>query len=169
MNTGETPVLLRTAYSPDSLSLCSVSASLVTHSLLRQGIGFNGEFAEGLKHLHQSPVPRIIDASKKFPAELFDMSSRSYYKWISSLEIIAKVRTFVVMLDLKCDALVLEMLQNFLKSMRMTVLLGRPSSRKTPLLLALAGKIYSGLERYWQRCQEERRQTLNHILMLISS
>ncbi|KAF8403294.1 hypothetical protein HHK36_011396 [Tetracentron sinense] len=83
MNTGETPVLLRTAYSPDSLSLF-----------------------------------RLCILGDAFIAP----TGRSYYKWISSLEIIAKVRTFVVRLDLKCDALVLEMLQNFLKSMRMIVL-----------------------------------------------
>lgn len=49
---------------------------------------------------------------------LSDKSSRSYTKRTSILETVAKVRSCVVMLDLECDALILEMFQNFLKSIR---------------------------------------------------
>ncbi|KAJ1413122.1 Armadillo-type fold [Sesbania bispinosa] len=47
---------------------------------------------------------------------LHDKSSRSYVKRTSILEIVAKVRLCVVMLDLECDALILEMFQHFLKA-----------------------------------------------------
>lgn len=49
---------------------------------------------------------------------LCDKSSRSYTKRTSILETVAKVRSCVVMLDLECDALILEMFQHFLKSIR---------------------------------------------------
>ncbi|KAG2700297.1 hypothetical protein I3760_07G224800 [Carya illinoinensis] len=49
---------------------------------------------------------------------LSDNSSRSYTKRTSILETVAKVRSCVVMLDLECDALILEMFQNFLKAIR---------------------------------------------------
>ncbi|EOA18881.1 hypothetical protein CARUB_v10007511mg [Capsella rubella] len=50
--------------------------------------------------------------------DLVDKSSRSYPKRISILETVAKVRSCVVMLDLECDALLIEMFQHFLKSIR---------------------------------------------------
>ncbi|KAJ7958504.1 Sister chromatid cohesion protein PDS5-like B-B [Quillaja saponaria] len=49
---------------------------------------------------------------------LSDKSSRSYTKRTSILETVAKVRSCVVMLDLECDALILEMFQHFLKAIR---------------------------------------------------
>jgi hypothetical protein len=49
---------------------------------------------------------------------LSDKSSRSYRKMTSILETVAKVRSCVVMLDLECETLILEMFQNFLKSIR---------------------------------------------------
>ncbi|KAF5461357.1 hypothetical protein F2P56_017462 [Juglans regia] len=49
---------------------------------------------------------------------LSDNSSRSYTKRTSILETVAKVRSCVVMLDLECDALILEMFQNFFKAVR---------------------------------------------------
>ncbi|XP_024004663.1 altered inheritance of mitochondria protein 21 isoform X2 [Eutrema salsugineum] len=49
---------------------------------------------------------------------LVDNSSRSYSKRTSILETVAKVRSCVVMLDLECDALLIEMFQNFLKAVR---------------------------------------------------
>ncbi|KAF5743359.1 hypothetical protein HS088_TW09G01427 [Tripterygium wilfordii] len=49
---------------------------------------------------------------------LSDKSSRSYDKRTSILETVAKVRSCVVMLDLECDELIVEMFQNFLKSIR---------------------------------------------------
>ncbi|KAF4353489.1 hypothetical protein F8388_013781 [Cannabis sativa] len=49
---------------------------------------------------------------------LCDKSSRSYTKRTSILETVAKVRSCVVMLDLECDALILEMFQHFLKAIR---------------------------------------------------
>ncbi|KFK29787.1 hypothetical protein AALP_AA7G179700 [Arabis alpina] len=49
---------------------------------------------------------------------LVDQSSRSYSKTTSILETVAKVRSCVVMLDLECDALLIEMFKNFLKAIR---------------------------------------------------
>ena len=43
------------------------------------------------------------------------VSTRSYKKVISILDTIAKVKLCLVMLDLECDALVVEMFQSFLK------------------------------------------------------
>ncbi|GAB4854689.1 hypothetical protein Ancab_023273 [Ancistrocladus abbreviatus] len=50
--------------------------------------------------------------------KLYDDSSRSYYKRALILETVAKVRSCVVMLDLECDALIVEMFQHFLRSIR---------------------------------------------------
>ncbi|MED6115307.1 hypothetical protein PIB30_089216 [Stylosanthes scabra] len=49
---------------------------------------------------------------------LHDMASRSYTKRTSILETVAKVRSCVVMLDLECDALIVEMFKHFLKAVR---------------------------------------------------
>ncbi|KAK2452867.1 nucleolar protein dao-5 [Trifolium repens] len=49
---------------------------------------------------------------------LHDKSSRWYAERISILEIVAKVRLCAVMLDLECDALILEMLQHIFKAIR---------------------------------------------------
>lgn len=50
------------------------------------------------------------------------MDSRSYSKRVSILETVAKVRSCVVMLDLECDALILEMFGHFLKTIRQVTL-----------------------------------------------
>jgi len=49
---------------------------------------------------------------------LHDKLSQSYAKRISILETVARVRSCVVMLDLECDALILEMFWHFLKTIR---------------------------------------------------
>ncbi|XVF89391.1 hypothetical protein PTKIN_Ptkin19aG0126500 [Pterospermum kingtungense] len=49
---------------------------------------------------------------------LSDNSSRSFTKRTSILETVAKVRSCVVMLDLECDTLIIEMFQHFLKAIR---------------------------------------------------
>ena len=49
---------------------------------------------------------------------LSDKSSRSYAKRTSILETVAKVRSCVVMLDLECDGLILEMFEHFLAAIR---------------------------------------------------
>ncbi|KAL1315287.1 hypothetical protein HN51_042061 [Arachis hypogaea] len=49
---------------------------------------------------------------------LHDMASRSYTKRTSILETVAKVRSCVVMLDLECDTLIVEMFKHFLKAVR---------------------------------------------------
>ncbi|KAE9599394.1 hypothetical protein Lal_00039398 [Lupinus albus] len=49
---------------------------------------------------------------------LHDISSRSYRKRTGILETVSKVRSCVVMLDLECDDLILEMFQHFLKEIR---------------------------------------------------
>ncbi|KAJ6806604.1 claspin [Iris pallida] len=49
---------------------------------------------------------------------LHDTSSRSFTKRVSVLETVAKVRSCVVMLDLECDTLILEMFHHFLNTIR---------------------------------------------------
>ena len=49
---------------------------------------------------------------------LHDKLSQSYAKRTSILETVAKVRSCVVMLDLECDTLILEMFQHFFKNIR---------------------------------------------------
>ncbi|KAH0462387.1 hypothetical protein IEQ34_009962 [Dendrobium chrysotoxum] len=49
---------------------------------------------------------------------LDEMSSRSFLKRVSILETVAKVRSCVLMLDLECDDLILEMFNHFLKTIR---------------------------------------------------
>ncbi|KAG9456305.1 hypothetical protein H6P81_000813 [Aristolochia fimbriata] len=53
--------------------------------------------------------------------DLFDASSRSHLKRVSILETVAKVRSCVVMLDLECDDLIVEMFQHFFKETRDTI------------------------------------------------
>ncbi|KAL1168099.1 hypothetical protein V6Z11_A05G062300 [Gossypium hirsutum] len=60
-------------------------------------------------------VFQLIVSSLK---NLSDKSSRSFIKRTSILETVAKVRSCVVMLDLECDALIVEMFQHFLKAIR---------------------------------------------------
>ncbi|KAG1326586.1 hypothetical protein COCNU_01G005200 [Cocos nucifera] len=57
---------------------------------------------------------RIVEAFEK----LDDISSRSYSRRVSILETVAKVRSCVVMLDLECDDLILEMFHHFLSNIR---------------------------------------------------
>ncbi|XP_029116328.1 sister chromatid cohesion protein PDS5 homolog C isoform X3 [Elaeis guineensis] len=57
---------------------------------------------------------RIVEAFEK----LDDISSRSYSRRVSILETVAKVRSCVVMLDLECDDLILEMFHHFLNTIR---------------------------------------------------
>ncbi|PIA45788.1 hypothetical protein AQUCO_01600199v1 [Aquilegia coerulea] len=52
---------------------------------------------------------------------LWDNECRSYEKRVSILETVAKVRSCVVMLDLECDGLILQMFQYFLKAIRENV------------------------------------------------
>lgn len=50
--------------------------------------------------------------------DLDDTSSRSFSKRVSILETVAKVRSCVLMLDLECDDLILEMFHHFLNTIR---------------------------------------------------
>ncbi|XP_075516326.1 sister chromatid cohesion protein PDS5 homolog C-like [Primulina tabacum] len=50
--------------------------------------------------------------------DLSDTSSRSHHKRASILETVAKVRSCVIMLDLECDQMIVEMFQHFLKAIR---------------------------------------------------
>ncbi|MCL7022693.1 hypothetical protein MKW94_012244 [Papaver nudicaule] len=50
--------------------------------------------------------------------KLFDTSDRSYSKRVSILHTVAKVQSCVVMLDLECDSLILEMFKHFLNTIR---------------------------------------------------
>ncbi|XP_020683417.2 uncharacterized protein LOC110100313 isoform X1 [Dendrobium catenatum] len=75
----------------------------------------------------------IVDAFEK----LDDMSGCSYCKRVSILEIMAKVRSCVVMLDLECDDLILRMFENFLKSIRTDHPINVFSSMETIMTLIL--------------------------------
>ncbi|XP_068652012.1 sister chromatid cohesion protein PDS5 homolog C-like isoform X2 [Aristolochia californica] len=77
---------------------------------------------------------RVIVASFE---DLFDTSSQSHLKRVSILETVAKVRSCVVMLDLECDDLVLEMFQHFLKANRETLPENVFSSMETIMTLVL--------------------------------
>ncbi|KAJ8504483.1 hypothetical protein OPV22_005369 [Ensete ventricosum] len=57
---------------------------------------------------------RIVQAFEN----LDDVSSRSFPKRVSVLETVAKVRSCVVMLDLECDSLIIDMFHHFLKTIR---------------------------------------------------
>ncbi|XP_072971563.1 sister chromatid cohesion protein PDS5 homolog C-like isoform X2 [Typha angustifolia] len=76
---------------------------------------------------------RIVESFEK----LDDMSSTSYGKRVSILETVAKVRSCVVMLDLECDDLILDMFRHFLK----TISLNHPenvfSSMETIMTLVI--------------------------------
>ena len=56
----------------------------------------------------------IVAAFENMP----HVSTHSYKKVVSILDTIAKLKLCLVMLDLECDALVVEMFQNFLKIIR---------------------------------------------------
>ncbi|XP_057803846.1 LOW QUALITY PROTEIN: sister chromatid cohesion protein PDS5 homolog C-like [Salvia miltiorrhiza] len=49
---------------------------------------------------------------------LSDVSSRSHEKRVTILETVAKVRSCVIMLDLECDQMIVDMFQHFLKAIR---------------------------------------------------
>jgi hypothetical protein len=49
---------------------------------------------------------------------LSHVSSHNYTKAVSILDTVAKIRSCLMMLDLECETLILEMFQNFLKSIR---------------------------------------------------
>lgn len=53
--------------------------------------------------------------------DLADQSSRSYDKRASILETVSKVRSCVIMLDLECDGLIVEMFEHFLRSVRCVI------------------------------------------------
>lgn len=50
--------------------------------------------------------------------KLSNVSGRCYTKALSILDAVAKVRSCLVMLDLECDSLILEMFKIFLKLIR---------------------------------------------------
>lgn len=75
----------------------------------------------------------IVDSFKK----LDDMSGCLYSKRVSILEIMAKVRSCVVMLDLECDDLILHMFKHFLKSIRPDHPINVFSSMETIMTLIL--------------------------------
>ncbi|PWA86106.1 Armadillo-like helical [Artemisia annua] len=65
---------------------------------------------EEMKDVFQLVVSSLEDLS--------DESSRSYRKRVSIIETIAKVKSCVIMLDLECDDLIVEMFEHFMKSVR---------------------------------------------------
>lgn len=92
---------------------------------------------------------------------LSDDSSRSYNRRKAILETVAKVRSCVVMLDLECDALILEMFQHFLKAIRYSVFYSLSSFTsgcipllvnylgRNPLLLSLGNALCNVMYFFW--------------------
>ncbi|AES59134.1 nucleic acid-binding protein, putative [Medicago truncatula] len=113
---------IQKALSPSLKAL--ISDKLIKHS----DVGVKVALASCLSELTRITAPdgpyndhqmkevlRLIVSSFE---NLHDMSSRWYETRISILETVAKVRLCVVMLDLECDALILEMFRLFLKTIR---------------------------------------------------
>ncbi|KAI3690114.1 hypothetical protein L2E82_48089 [Cichorium intybus] len=69
--------------------------------------------------------------------DLADQSSRSYTKRASILETVSKVRSCVIMLDLECDGLIVEMFEHFLRSVRDYHLESMYSSMENIMVLVL--------------------------------
>ncbi|GJY35778.1 PH-interacting protein, partial [Tanacetum coccineum] len=63
---------------------------------------------EEMKEVFQLAVSSLEDLS--------DESGRSYRKRVSIVENIAKVKSCLIMLDLECDDLIVEMFEHFMKS-----------------------------------------------------
>lgn len=68
--------------------------------------------------LHNALMQEVFQLIVSSFENLYDKSSRSYTRRASILETVAKVRSCVVMLDLECDAMVVEMFQHLLNSIR---------------------------------------------------
>ncbi|KVH91665.1 Armadillo-type fold [Cynara cardunculus var. scolymus] len=84
-----------------------------TQQLLLHVLYFLPSYSKTL--LHAQDVFQLIVSSFE---HLADRSSRSYEKRASILETVSKVRSCVIMLDLECDGLIVEMFEHFLKSVR---------------------------------------------------
>lgn len=54
--------------------------------------------------------------------KLSGVSGRGYEKAITILERFSKIKIYLIMLDLDCDDLVIEMFQNFLRAIRLVPL-----------------------------------------------
>ncbi|KAG4190449.1 hypothetical protein ERO13_A07G031600v2 [Gossypium hirsutum] len=67
---------------------------------------------------HDDQMKEVFQLIVSSFKNLSDKSNRSYIKRTSILETVAKVRSCVVMLDLECDALIIEMFQRFLNGIR---------------------------------------------------
>ncbi|KAG8487776.1 hypothetical protein CXB51_018653 [Gossypium anomalum] len=67
---------------------------------------------------HDDQMKEVFQLIVSSFKNLSDKSNRSYVKRTSILETVAKVRSCVVMLDLECDALIIEMFQRFLNGIR---------------------------------------------------
>ncbi|XP_042378873.1 uncharacterized protein LOC121971603 [Zingiber officinale] len=80
----------------------------------------------------------IVDTLDK----LDDISNDSFFKRVSILDTFAKVRSFIVMLDLECDALVLNMFRIFLRTIRPNHSEGIFSSMETIMTVLLEESDY---------------------------
>ncbi|KAL1089669.1 hypothetical protein V6Z11_D07G036800 [Gossypium hirsutum] len=67
---------------------------------------------------HDNQMKEVFQLIVSSFKNLSDKSNRSYIKRTSILETVAKVRSCVVMLDLECNALIIEMFQRFLNGIR---------------------------------------------------
>ncbi|KAH1131621.1 hypothetical protein J1N35_002999 [Gossypium stocksii] len=67
---------------------------------------------------HDDQMKEVFQLIVSSFKNLSDKSNRSFIKRTSILETVAKVRSCVVMLDLECDALIIEMFQRFLNGIR---------------------------------------------------
>ncbi|KAK9699893.1 hypothetical protein RND81_08G202200 [Saponaria officinalis] len=83
------------------------------------------------------PMKEVFQLIVSSFEKLDDTLSRSYTKRITILETVAKVRSCVVMLDLQCDDLIVEMFQHFFKTIRDDHYEGIFSSMETIMTLVV--------------------------------
>ncbi|XP_020576396.1 uncharacterized protein LOC110021984 [Phalaenopsis equestris] len=117
------PQSMHTALSPSMNAL--VTKDLLRHSDLDVKIAVASCLSE-ITRITAPDAPYDDDLMKEIFGlivgafkNLDEFSSRSFSKRVSILETVAKVRSCVLMLDLECDDLILDMFHHFLKTIRL--------------------------------------------------
>ncbi|KAL1552219.1 sister chromatid cohesion protein PDS5 C-like isoform X3 [Salvia divinorum] len=116
------PKTMQTALNP--LTKALVTKALLEHSDIDVKVGVASCISE-ITRITAPDAPYDDDKMKdvfqlivsSFES-LADISSRSHEKRATILETVAKVRSCVIMLDLECDQMIVDMFQHFLKAIR---------------------------------------------------
>ncbi|GJU91203.1 retrovirus-related pol polyprotein from transposon TNT 1-94 [Tanacetum coccineum] len=85
--------------------------------------------------------------------DLADQSSRSYIRRASILETVSKVRSCVIMLDLECDEMIVEMFEHFLRSVRdyhREDVLKKSAEKLNPYLMSALTALCDLLDTYFE-------------------